>query len=257
MLIPSPYPSPGNQVILDFDYPPDSPADIVLPNSPPHTAIVRSSQSDQNSDESWILGPWPTNTMSNMSEYVSGSQSSLSPPAPGGPPIYHRSQSQNNQVVPANQQFHGGSSNPFNYPSAGGMPPPQQHPNSNWMGYGPLPGGPGPQSPYMPSYPHVTPFHQGGNIPPQPGMMTPYMGGPPPGMGGMGGMGGGMGQMGMPGGWHPQHGGGAGALVPAGMGAMMPFQQKPKLARPKEEEPVAFDRWEPGKECTLCLVNLC
>jgi len=233
VLLPSPYPSPRHQVIPDLDYPSEA---LTLthrgvdPGSPAHGIVPSSNFSDHNSDE-WILGPWPSRR--NSQTNLGGEYNMQGPPAMARP-SHHRSQS-NTQAVP--HQYHGGAQNPFNNYT-------QAPPGTGWMGQVPLPGGPPPGSPrgqpgYVPAYPPM------GSPYVQPGMLSPYQGHqqPPPPMPGMGGIPG-MGQQG----W-------GGALVPAG--ALVQYQpQQAKLARPKEEEIVAIDRWEPGKDYGVILDSI-
>ena len=225
MLVPSPYPSPAHPVIPDL-YPTEplalSQSVELVHNSPAHT---NSNHSDQNSDE-WILGPWPSQrSSSNLSDHQT-SQPSRMPHQETRPPLQRGAGS---SVMNATHVYHGGAHNPFNYPQA--------PPGTTWVGSVPLPsqqppmGSPYMQTGYVPGYAQSPYIGSTGH----PG--TPYQGHiqqPPPSMAIPG--------MGSTGSW-------AGALVPAG--AMAPYQQPQvaKLARPKEEEIIAIDRWEPGPDC--------
>ncbi|KAF8328845.1 uncharacterized protein EI90DRAFT_3063769 [Cantharellus anzutake] len=119
--------------------------------------------------------------------------------------------------------YPGGAHNPYGYHQAppgaawmGAVSPPAQHPPIG--------------SPYMPAGPYI-----GAGGPPA----TPYHGHAQQ-------------SLAIP----PAGGGWAGALVPAG--AMVPYQQPQvaKLARPKEEEIIAIDRWEPGPDYGIVLDSL-
>jgi len=178
MLVPSPYPSPANQVIPEL-YPQFESLAISSAGadrgSPPHGVVSGSNHSDQNSDE-WILGPWPSTRNSPGDPYSPAHQTHNMTEAR---PTHQRSRS---------HQYMGGAQNPFNFQPQG-MPGPG-------TGYMPSAAMPSPQmglggGGHMPNYP-PSPYHQAA-------LMTPYMGHQQ--------------QAPMPGAWLPPT---AGAIVPLG-----------------------------------------